>query len=190
MARPLVLTTDWCILRRLEVGRRRHRRVINLTWCFQQNYNRSGGWRPSDAPFLPSTMSARNLQQKIFGADTVGHSGSDSPPRGENSVSPLTIQIPRPAAPSPNPPPKLSKSSSDHSTSPKTQENQAPKSYRERLRQQLGTQYQGVERYRLDQDAKRNRHWKRWGPYLSDRQWARIHLHCDVQPAYSDARPP
>jgi hypothetical protein len=36
----------------------------------------------------------------------------------------------------------------------------------------LGSDYHGVERYRLEQDEARERHWKRWGPYLSDRQWA------------------
>lgn len=43
--------------------------------------------------------------------------------------------------------------------------------YRDRILEQLGTEYEGVERYRLDQDEKKERHWKRWGPYLSERQW-------------------
>ncbi|KAJ7587004.1 glycoside hydrolase family 63 protein [Mycena floridula] len=47
-------------------------------------------------------------------------------------------------------------------------------SYRERLQAKLGDQYQGVERYRLAQDEAKERHWKRWGPYLSDRQWATV----------------
>jgi hypothetical protein len=30
------------------------------------------------------------------------------------------------------------------------------------------------ERQRLDEDAARQRHWKRWGPYLSDRAWGTV----------------
>lgn len=47
------------------------------------------------------------------------------------------------------------------------------KTYRERLLEKLGAEYEGVERYRLLQDGKKERHWKRWGPYLSERQWVR-----------------
>jgi len=31
-----------------------------------------------------------------------------------------------------------------------------------------------AESARLDEDAARERHWKRWGPYLSERQWATV----------------
>ena len=31
-----------------------------------------------------------------------------------------------------------------------------------------------AERRRLEEDAARERHWKRWGPYLSERQWATV----------------
>ena len=27
---------------------------------------------------------------------------------------------------------------------------------------------------RLEEDAKQDRDWKRWGPYLSERQWATV----------------
>ena len=27
---------------------------------------------------------------------------------------------------------------------------------------------------RLEEDAKQERNWKRWGPYLSERQWATV----------------
>jgi len=32
----------------------------------------------------------------------------------------------------------------------------------------------GAERRRLEEDASRERNWKRWGPYLSERQWATV----------------
>src|SRR5215212_4690726 len=31
-----------------------------------------------------------------------------------------------------------------------------------------------VEAHRLDEDARRVKNWKRWGPYLSERQWATV----------------
>ncbi len=31
-----------------------------------------------------------------------------------------------------------------------------------------------AEATRLEQDARRERHWKRWGPYLAERQWATV----------------
>jgi len=31
-----------------------------------------------------------------------------------------------------------------------------------------------AERQRLEEDAKRDRNWKRWGPYLSERQWGTV----------------
>ncbi|HVP38198.1 MAG TPA: hypothetical protein VMS93_03335 [Candidatus Saccharimonadales bacterium] len=33
---------------------------------------------------------------------------------------------------------------------------------------------EGAERLRLEEDARRERNWKRWGPYLSERQWGTI----------------
>ncbi|HET6675130.1 MAG TPA: hypothetical protein VFG71_07310, partial [Nitrospiraceae bacterium] len=27
---------------------------------------------------------------------------------------------------------------------------------------------------RLDEDARRHKHWKRWGPYLSERAWGTV----------------
>jgi hypothetical protein len=47
------------------------------------------------------------------------------------------------------------------------------RSYRERLIDRLGNRYIGVEKFRLQQDEDRERHWKRWGPYVSERQWVR-----------------
>lgn len=47
--------------------------------------------------------------------------------------------------------------------------------YRQRLLKKLGgTKFTSVEEYRLDQDRSRSKHWKRWGPYLSERQWATV----------------
>jgi hypothetical protein len=31
--------------------------------------------------------------------------------------------------------------------------------------------YKSVEELRLEEDGKKEKHWKRWGPYLSERQW-------------------
>src|SRR5690242_16917200 len=34
--------------------------------------------------------------------------------------------------------------------------------------------YVDAEQLRLDEDAARTRNWKRWGPYLSERQWGTV----------------
>jgi hypothetical protein len=31
-----------------------------------------------------------------------------------------------------------------------------------------------AEAPRLDEEARREQNWKRWGPYLSERQWATV----------------
>jgi hypothetical protein len=31
-----------------------------------------------------------------------------------------------------------------------------------------------AEQKRLDEDARREKNWKRWGPYLSERQWGTV----------------
>ncbi|KDQ21556.1 hypothetical protein BOTBODRAFT_25994 [Botryobasidium botryosum FD-172 SS1] len=46
--------------------------------------------------------------------------------------------------------------------------------YRERLISIQGSDYTSVEQYRLEQDGRKDRHWKRWGPYLAERQWATV----------------
>jgi hypothetical protein len=35
------------------------------------------------------------------------------------------------------------------------------------------------EKARLAADAKREANWKRWGPYLSERQWAHVNRSTD-----------
>lgn len=116
-----------------------------------------------------SSDSIKTLQQKLFrGAeDANGIQQTESRDPG------LTIQIPKPeVAPlALKPPPKTSKAASGDS---KIQQNGQTKNYRQRLSESLGVDYHGVEKYRLLQDENRERHWKRWGPYLSDRQWATV----------------
>lgn len=33
-------------------------------------------------------------------------------------------------------------------------------------------EYLGAEEKRLKEDRERKRYWKRWGPYVAERQWA------------------
>ncbi|ORY35385.1 putative cytoplasm protein [Naematelia encephala] len=48
------------------------------------------------------------------------------------------------------------------------------KSLRDRLMQNLGPRYRSVEEHRLDQSDRYEVHWKRWGPYVSERQWGTV----------------
>lgn len=78
----------------------------------------------------------------------------------------LTIQIPTSTAPATQKaPPKSLKTLGSDSLNSKV------RSYRAALREKLGDAYVGAERHRLDEDRDKLKHWKRWGPYVSDRQW-------------------
>lgn len=116
-----------------------------------------------------SSDSIKTLQQKLF----RGAEDANGIQQIESRDPGLTIQIPKPeVAPlALKPPPKTSKAASGDS---KIQQNGQSKNYRQRLSESLGVDYHGVEKYRLLQDENRERHWKRWGPYLSDRQWATV----------------
>lgn len=113
-----------------------------------------------------ATDYVKKVQEKLF----RGGVQDEPQPSQERGEPGLTINIPKPP-PTPAPPPKLAKQSEG---SPKNADDD-PLSYRERLAKELGEKYNGAERYRLLQDGKRERHWKRWGPYLSDRQWVSSH---------------
>ena len=126
----------------------------------------------------------KKLQAKIFRSQAAtpadgGSSNNDrqspkedgKPARSNSGDSPsLTINIPNSALnDSSQPahvPPKLR-------TEPAPTHDESARTFRQRLVDALGTDYHGAERYRLDQDDRKERHWKRWGPYLSDRQWVR-----------------
>ena len=122
-----------------------------------------------------ASNSVKEVQDKLFGRKQV----SDDTPLQDTGVDPpsLTINIPKPQ---PTPMYPARKAATD--SSPKqdaaddtfTQTTDAiRRPYRERLAQQLGDEYRGAEKYRLGEDNERKKHWKRWGPYLSDRQWVR-----------------
>ncbi|WWC90864.1 uncharacterized protein L201_005801 [Kwoniella dendrophila CBS 6074] len=51
---------------------------------------------------------------------------------------------------------------------------QEQKSLRERLQRSMGPRYRSVEEHRLDQSDRYEVHWKRWGPYVSERQWGTV----------------
>jgi hypothetical protein len=108
----------------------------------------------------------RSIQQKLFRSEPPGSQNLSDSPKPDN---PLTISIPKTVTPPPGLPQNVGKPL-ESNTQPTSKEN-ASKLYRDRLRQKLGSDYKTVEHYRLDQDGKRERHWKRWGPYVSDRQW-------------------
>jgi hypothetical protein len=119
-------------------------------------------------------MSAKKLQNKIFG--TPSSSDSNIKPSSSADLG-LTINIPKQATP--NQP----VSHTEHKPAPSTptargykdSATHASLKYRDRLITQLKSEYQSVERHRLLQDERKERHWKRWGPYLSERQWVSRH---------------
>ncbi|RXK38115.1 cytoplasmic protein [Tremella mesenterica] len=145
---------------------------------------------------------AKMLQSKLFGAaGTVAStlSGDETPtsasPNPNTASNPeLRIDIPPPTgAPvrekdnlpkkavddTPQPPQTNSPHPSNDGSDTNTPHSQTPKNgldrpLRERLQQNLGPRYRSVEEYRLDQSDRYDVHWKRWGPYLSERQWGTV----------------
>jgi hypothetical protein len=49
-----------------------------------------------------------------------------------------------------------------------------PQTLRDRLMASMGPRYTSVEEYRLNQSDRYEKHWKRWGPYVSERQWVSV----------------
>ena len=115
---------------------------------------------------MSTSTSAQKLQAKLFGnGAAIPHAD-----KGLGTDPNLTLNIPKLVVDSAdtNPVSKNGVSQPDKAQSTRPQ---STKSYRQVLLDKLGTKYEGVERYRLDQDGAKERHWKRWGPYLSERQW-------------------
>lgn len=120
-----------------------------------------------------ASESIKKVQGKLFRGE-----GAIKQSQQPDRASPgLAIHIPKPASPqpAPNPPPKLSKPPPDVSPKDHGAEGDQPTGrYRDRVIELLGGHYHGVEKYRLAQDDQKERHWKRWGPYLSERQWVSL----------------
>ncbi|KZT19920.1 hypothetical protein NEOLEDRAFT_1245578 [Neolentinus lepideus HHB14362 ss-1] len=121
---------------------------------------------------------AQRVQAMLFGGKV------QQPQNGSNGAGDgpaLTIEIPRAES---APPPKFPKLETNAVAegSPKSGEAAAgvereTRPYKARLMEKLAAEdaeYTGVERYRLEQDGRKEKHWKKWGPYLSDRQWATV----------------
>lgn len=121
-----------------------------------------------------ATGSVKKVQDKLFGRNQTPHSENSLQP-----VTPLTINIPKPqptgTLATAYPARKATDSSpnQDPTENTFTQPTEERRLYRERLAEQLGDEYKGAEKHRLREDDERKKHWKRWGPYLSDRQWVR-----------------
>ena len=56
-----------------------------------------------------------------------------------------------------------------------------PQTLRDRLMASMGPRYTSVEEYRLNQSDRYEKHWKRWGPYVSERQWVSRRFGCPAR---------
>lgn len=113
---------------------------------------------------------AKEIRNKIFSQSA----GNGAEPNVQPSTEGLTIDIPKPAlAPVALAPlPKVTKPKPEEVE--ETEGKEDTRSHRQKVLDLLGTSYTSVENYRLEQDARKEQHWKRWGPYLAERQWVRI----------------
>ncbi|KAJ9110908.1 hypothetical protein QFC19_001417 [Naganishia cerealis] len=55
-----------------------------------------------------------------------------------------------------------------------TPRNRDEMTLRDKLMKSMGPRYTSVEEFRLDQVEHYEKHWRRWGPYLSERQWGTV----------------
>jgi hypothetical protein len=114
-----------------------------------------------------ASESVKKVQEILFRGGRSNSGPSTSPQNSAPESPALTIQIPDSIAPrSKSTQLKPHKRSTDDLHDQKKTE-----THRAALRAQLKENYHGAERYRLEQDKKREKHWKKWGPYVSDRQW-------------------
>jgi hypothetical protein len=113
--------------------------------------------------------SVKKVQDRLF--KRASASTESVPEKDAGLTIKIPVHPPTSPNPNPNPPPKIAKPTE---SPPKDDDEVDTRSFRERLAAELGENYKGAERYRLAQDEARERHWKRWGPYLSDRQWVRV----------------
>jgi len=115
--------------------------------------------------------STKRIQGKLFRGESGGDSGTDPTKTGS-----LTIDIPTNTLQTKSVQPlKISKPVENAEVDSDAPEGRYTSSYRDRLLRRLGNEYHGAERYRLEADRKKEAHWKRWGPYVSDRQWVRLY---------------
>lgn len=59
-----------------------------------------------------------------------------------------------------------------------TPRNRDEETLRDKLMRSMGPRYTSVEEFRLDQAEHYEKHWRRWGPYLSERQWVSYATSC------------
>lgn len=121
----------------------------------------------------------QKIQDKIFGRASTGSDKDTTEDPGSSErvdqVPSLTINIPKDTTNTPNTAPQRKNDNPDSGDDVGQAAATPPlKPYRDRLSEKLGDKYKGAEKYRLAQDNSREKHWKRWGPYLSDRQWVCI----------------
>ena len=128
----------------------------------------------------------QKIQDRLFGKSTAVQNDTNDNLQGQQPFptgpmeridlpTPLTIDIPKDSTSSSTAPQRKNTDNPDSGDENDGLNAATPplQPYRERLAEKLGDKYKGAEKYRLEQDEARERHWKRWGPYLSDRQWVR-----------------
>ena len=111
--------------------------------------------------------STKRIQGKLFRGESGGDVGTDPTKSGT-----LTIDIPTNTLQTKSvQPPKTLKPADVAEIPGDVAEGRYTIPYRDRLLRRLGNEYRGAEKHRLEADRKKEGHWKKWGPYLSDRQW-------------------
>lgn len=168
---------------------------LNLTLPSAATKEASPSTGASTPTTMPAALNAQNLRLNIL--PTSGGAGNTISPNdpaaesqrpksdGSNSLPkrpslPSASEIPAPEAIKASP--KSGTPTEDKNTDevePRTAgasetdtpRNRDEETLRDKLMRSMGPRYTSVEEFRLDQAEHYEKHWRRWGPYLSERQW-------------------
>lgn len=120
------------------------------------------------AESLPKRPSLNATSAATRGPDGTG-SGAGTPGSSGSAQSGLNTAGPAPGSVADGSPHPQSGETDANTPQPPSERERVP--LRERLLKQMGPRYTSVEEHRLDEANAYEKHWKRWGPYLSERQW-------------------
>ncbi|GHJ89324.1 hypothetical protein NliqN6_5726 [Naganishia liquefaciens] len=146
----------------------------------------------TSTPTMPAALNAQNLRLNI--APNSGTASPNDTAAKNDSAStlpkrpslPSSGEIPAPESikSSPKtgtPTDEASKNTADEAeprtagaSEADTPRNRDEETLRDKLMRSMGPRYTSVEEFRLDQAEHYEKHWRRWGPYLSERQWGTV----------------
>jgi hypothetical protein len=126
---------------------------------------------PKAAP-TTATTNATNAQPQAKVVVSVNTASSTSAPVQPPAKTPATTK--QPAAPGSAPADTATSTASPKMVDKAARKAKGARGFFKRAPTIVGIRAAATEAERLQEDMKREKNWKRWGPYLSERQWATV----------------